>query len=693
MDQEGLQKAELKEDQYVEQEQEREQNLDQESYNEREHEVQDGVEQEMNQDREKDVEQEVEQRLMMEWEPLDESLRSRSARKDGEEETVKIVEVCSPWKIHVVAARHWNNWEMLREAVAREGDTAQTRYLETLTKGDKALLYVNQRWERVTIKTVGEGCQTKVKLIDVGSSLEVPTGDLREMSLKLKKSRCLTEAINLAGVEFRPDESWNISLSESLREILPVDKILTFKRLRQGGVLGDLFLEKTDEDQETVKVSVAQLLTELHEESLQNNNNNHPRSGKTMEKLRLNKRPTLSPLLPASGFFRAKILHIDGEGVVWVVPNDHIKLLSEVAIRTSSCTALMEEDQVDIGKLLVVQAGRTLVRGRILELEEEQVVFLNVDTGEPGQCSLQAVFAISPGLLSIPPLAVPIMLYGMKRRNQSQLEGDRDLTRILATIPRSQVTVSLLEPGPESSFPLPAQVRYREEGEGELERSLGLTLLAGGLMSVVTSHTDWTRQLQLTGLQWLNLPSSLPLTRLPHPFPLAQGLWLSVTVQGIYFPLDEQEPTIQSPHANRVSCHLVPLSSQLHFTFSQKEITSSAEVSIKPLQDLVFAFEDLKDKLEGDAVQGGGDHLMDVRPGDGVLVPVEEEWCRATVLRYLGDEVVQVSFTDYGHNGAFHVKNLRTMKEGRRLEPAYVRELFYQMPESDEVHCLGNGSI
>ena len=681
MDQEGLQKAELKEDQYVEQE--REQNLDQESYNEREHEVQDGMEQEINQDREKDVEQEVEQRLMMEWEPLDESLRSRSARKDGEEETVKIVEVCSPWKIHVVAARHWNNWEMLREAVAREGDTAQTRYLETLTKGDKALLYVNQRWERVTIKTVGEGCQTKVKLIDVGSSLEVPTGDLREMSLKLKKSRCLTEAINLAGVEFRPDESWNISLSESLREILPVDKILTFKRLRQGGVLGDLFLEKTDEDQETVKVSVAQLLTELHEESLQNNNNNHPRSGKTMEKLRLNKRPTLSPLLPASGFFRAKILHIDGEGVVWVVPNDHIKLLSEVAIRTSSCTALMEEDQVDIGKLLVVQAGRTLVRGRILELEEEQVVFLNVDTGEPGQCSLQAVFAISPGLLSIPPLAVPIMLYGMKRRNQSQLEGDRDLTRILATIPRSQVTVSLLEPGPESSFPLPAQVRYREEGEGELERSLGLTLLAGGLMSVVTSHTDWTRQLQLTGLQWLNLPSSLPLTRLPHPFPLAPGLWLSVTVQAVNFPLDEEkEPSIESVWANRVSCHLLPLNTSLSFDFCQREITNSARLSKTALESLEVAYEDRREKMRVVAEQEGG--VKDVKPGDGVLVFVNQEWCRAEVLRYLRDQVVQVFYTDYGHDGGASTEDLRALKEGR-LEPVQVREFFFKMPETNEV--------
>ena len=658
--------------------------------------------------------QEVNQEVKREQEPLNGCLGSRvaaalsfhrnSARKDEEEEeeTVKIVEVCSPWKIQVVSSRHWTIWEMLRQAVAREGESAKFRRKKTVSKGDKALLYINKRWERVIIKKVGEGSQTKVKLIDVGSSVEIPTGDLREMSVELQRSPCFTKAISLAGVKCGPDETWKIAITEKLREILPVNKILSFKRLRQGGVLGDLFIEKTDEDQKIVKVSVTQILTELSifipptspivQEESNNNliNKNNTRGEKTVEMYRQKTspirksklRPMLTPLLPGSGFFRAKIVHIDRRGVVWVLPNDHIRLLAEVTAEISICTDVSEESQVDVGNLLVCQTGRTVVRGRILEVKEGGVVFLDVDTGETGQCELQKVFAITPNLLSISPLAIPIWLYGLEQ-TRNLLDG-RVVARLLETIPRAQVTVSLLEPGLTSSFPLLANVRYSGRSQAELESNLALTLLEWGLMSVETSH----RQRQLSGLGWLNLSSSLPppLYNPPHPFPLAEGLWLSVTVQGIYFPLDEEQPTIECPHANRVSCHLVPLSSDRNFGFCHREITSSAKVSKNPLKALEISYEDLRVKLAADAEQGEG--VKAVSPGDGVIVLVGQEWCRATVLRQLRNQVVQVSYTDYGHNGEAHIKDLRTMKEKRRLEPVQVREFSYQMPESNEVRGL-----
>ena len=157
-----------------------------------------------------------------------------------------------------------------------------------------------------------------------------------------------------------------------------------------------------------------------------------------------------------------------------------------------------------------------------------------------------------------------------------------------------------------------------------------------------------------------------------------------MTVQGIYFPLDEEEPTKECLEANKVSCHLVPLSNDLYFNFCQKEITNSAKVSKNHLKSLEIAFEDLIEKLAEDAQQGG-EGVEAVSPGEGVLVLVGQEWCRATVLRHLRGNVVQVSYTDYGHNGEARVKDLRAMKERRRLEPVRVREFFYQMPESNEV--------
>ena len=419
-----------------------------------------------------------------------------------------------------------------------------------------------------------------------------------------------------------------------------------------------------------------------------NEKNNNSRSETTVVKgntshfpgpnIRL--RPMLTPLLPVSEFFRAKILHIDRQGVVWVLPNDHIKLLSKVTAEISSCTTVSEENQVDIGKLLVCQTGRTVVRGRILEVKERRVVFLNVDSGEPGQCGLQEVFAITPRLLSISPLAIPIKLYGMQL-TQNQLDESSKLESVLVTIPKAQVTVSLLEPSLRSSFPIPAIVRYSGRSEDEVEANLALTLLDCGLMSVATSY----RERQHSGLDWLNFSSDLPpLSSPPHPFPLAEGLWLGVTVQGIYFPLDEEQPTIECPHANKVSCHLVPLSSRVHFNFSHSQINSCARVSKNPLKSLEVAFEDLRERLAADAEEGGGE-LTAVSPGDGVLVFAGQEWCRATVLRQLGDQVVQVSYTDYGHNGTVQIGDLRTLKEKRRLEPVQVREFFFQMPESNEV--------
>ena len=97
---------------------------------------------------------------------------------------------------------------------------------------------------------------------------------------------------------------------------------------------------------------------------------------------------------------------------------------------------------------------------------------------------------------------------------------------------------------------------------------------------------------------------------------------------------------------------------------------------------MAVAFGDLREKLADVAEQGGG--VRDVRPGDGVLVFVNQEWCRARVLRHLRDQVVQVAYTDYGHDGEARTKDLRALKEGR-LEPVQVREFSFKMPETNEV--------
>ena len=126
---------------------------------------------------------------------------------------------------------------------------------------------------------------------------------------------------------------------------------------------------------------------------------------------------------------------------------------------------------------------------------------------------------------------------------------------------------------------------------------------------------------------------------------------------------------------------------QSQFSLYQNQITSSARVSQHSLESLGSAFEDLREKLSEEGEDDEGGSLKDVAPGDEVLVFVRghEEWCRATFLRHVRDEVVQVSFTDYGHNGEAFIKDLRAMKERTRLEPVQVREFIYKMPETNQV--------
>ena len=77
---------------------------------------------------------------------------------------------------------------------------------------------------------------------------------------------------------------------------------------------------------------------------------------------------------------------------------------------------------------------------------------------------------------------------------------------------------------------------------------------------------------------------------------------------------------------------------------------------------------------------------MVARPtvGQSVLVYYESgEWCRGTVETIQRGGQVTVHFTDYGHRGKVEVGHLRSMNFQERMLPVQVREVVFNMPDSN----------
>ena len=125
-------------------------------------------------------------------------------------------------------------------------------------------------------------------------------------------------------------------------------------------------------------------------------------------------RNDILPMVPRQQVFEAALTHADDSAVVWVVPQEDMARLAEVTAKCLKCKE--KESNVVVGFLYVVRLGKNYVRVRVLrDLGDGKYYAIDVDSGEATICNGGSLFKASRPLLHIPPLAVPLKLYGVKK--------------------------------------------------------------------------------------------------------------------------------------------------------------------------------------------------------------------------------------------------------------------------------------
>ena len=467
--------------------------------------------------------------------------------EEEEEEAVEVLYVESPWKIHVRSSASTAAWQELSQEVqeaGRKGDQLRTGALQV---NDVLCGFTEGRWERVQVKEVTEVGPHTLKLLDQGRTVKIQGFNLRGLSGELRSAETLREEVSLAGLETvgaERGQDWWESVQDILTEIIkPGDTVLVRRNNNSFTKCGkvEMFVygqlsAGPDQAVKIVKTSLLDVvLSKINERSLQevpdvevledpagvteiNNNNNHLLSVVRASRRR---KPSLLPLLPEHQHFPAKILHIDQAGVVWVVPSDHLQVQGEVS-RLLQCQTSRLWKTPQVGVLVTCRCsqeqGRVMIRARILKISEteDEIFYINIDSGEMGQCSARDLHEIGRDLLSLPPLAVPLKLYGVKKIREQE-KFSRGVDSLLSTIGQLEVRVSVLK-CPPASLPLPVSVRYSLDlpGKAQLLGNLALDLLAGGLVEVVSQWSDWDTEYQDHHLHWLLGPSQPLIQELYH---------------------------------------------------------------------------------------------------------------------------------------------------------------------------------
>ena len=619
---------------------------------------------------------------------------------------MEVLYVESPWKIHVRSLAFRAAWQELSQELEEAGSTWDHLGTGDLQVDDRLCGFTGGRWERVLVTEVAEVGPHTVKLLDQGRTVQIEEFNLRALSSDLSWAETGWEEVSLAGLETGGAgrcQDWWESLQLVLTEIIkPGDNVLVRrnKASQSNGV--EMFVHGRlsvgpGQAKKIVKTPLMKVLldrmNELELEEVPDKNNNNLLSSVRASRWR---KPSLSPLLPEQPHFPAKILHIDQAGVVWVLPSDHLQIQGEVS-RLLQCQHSRLWQSPQVGILVTCSQGQRRIRARILKISEREdlIFFLNIDSGELGLCSVRNLQEIRGDLLSLPPLAVPLKLYGVKKI-QDQEKFIRGVASLLSTMGQLEVRVSVLE-CPQDSLPLPVKVSYSLplHGDAQLLGNLALDLLAGGLVEVVSQWSDWVMEYEDHNLQWLVGPDPAPhsLTSLPpHPFPLAPGQWLQVTVQGLQFPLVNGEEadttTVSTAGANMVACHLLP--SQPQFRLEKEEdssILASLRISRSPLAQLESVFQ--RFRLDLSPPVSAGAASLEERPGEGelVLTRVDWDWCRVRLERpegLRGGE--RLFFPDYGHYGPVPVeeKAFRKLSFQQRMNPVEAVNLTFRMPTEDQ---------
>ena len=397
------------------------------------------------------------------------------------------------------------------------------------------------------------------------------------------------------------------------------------------------------------------------------------------------------PIVPRQQVFEAVMTHVDNKAVVWVVPQTDMPRLTEVTANCLECNEL--ESNVEAGCLYVARQGKSGFRVRVLKcLEDGTFYSINVDSGEVVICNGDILFKASRSLINTPPLAVPLKLYGVKKAVDDIGEY---IHEDIAGPQLGLVTVVVLEENV-TSLPMPAHVLFTKSGS-RCGGNLAFTMLSKGLVRVITSYDDWSKEFNDHGLEWMlgMNPKLHNLHILPFPLPLASGTWLSVIVEGLEYMLkdgEEVEPNIHFKDGNRAGCRVLPTNHLLNFGHDghqQTEIGNSLRISEAQVEEINRAFLRLTEKLSKSADVASP--VQSFTRGLPVLAYYsygagsEGEWCRANLTseQCLKDDYVWVFFVDYGHRAMVPKGLIRVLDESLRREPVYLLTVRFKMPNEN----------
>ena len=297
----------------------------------------------------------------------------------------------------------------------------------------------------------------------------------------------------------------------------------------------------------------------------------------------------LFPVIPDSQVFPAMLMHIDSKAVVWVVPESDGPILSQIVGELALCVGVGGVDDCSAAVMVgMLRENHKKVRARVLEGEgRDMMKLVDIDSGEVFRSSRQDLIQLSPFLLSLPPLAIPLKLYGVKKVDSQFSEKARceACTYVGTSSSLSDMNsciVSVMERNLED-LPLPATVRYSMYEVEENGGNVALDLVEVGLCQVITSHAQWEAEVSDHGLDWMLYLISIPhsLAFMPHPLPLVVGQWVPVQVEGLEYPLvggKEQEPDIATPDATRIAVQVRDLPAGSTFDQFSKEIGHSLKV-------------------------------------------------------------------------------------------------------------------
>ena len=406
--------------------------------------------------------------------------------------------------------------------------------------------------------------------------------------------------------------------------------------------------------------------------------------------------PSIKPRIPQHQVFEAMVTHVDERAVVWVVPRDDMDTLADI---TSGCLECKELETVAIpGLLCVARQGKNPIRLRVLrDLEDGFFLCMKVDSGEMIKCPMEKLYKMSASLLHIPPLAVPVKLYGVRRSRGKLRPEEFMLSESIFGPELGLVTVAVLEDGV-NTLPLPSNI-YFSRDEDKYGGNLAFRMLKMGMVKVLCSFDEWYNEYNDHGLEWLiGTETKLhELSHLPFPLPLSAGMWLHVSVEGQEFKMkdgEEIEPTIHCSDASKVGLRLCPISSNDFEAEDQvlnSEIKRSLRITEKQVTNLTIGFLKFKQRLQESAETASIPE--EVWPGKLVLGLYQDqesgisEWCRVNLTgeatRPEHKDSLWAFFIDYGHRARIKTSNIRTLDAALAKEPVFILEADFKIPDDN----------